>query len=119
VNLTHMLSIHDLARDDVVTAHLRDRIGEIRLQVEGSPYGFAFVVSGGGTLLGRLRKRALESDPDAAAADGMEPGPSTVRADTSLDALRRRLEDRALKTAVVTTPEGKLIGVVRRSDLPQ
>lgn len=48
----------------------------------------------------------------------MEPGPSTVRADASLDSLRRRLDERGLKTAVVTTPEGELIGVVLRSDLP-
>lgn len=109
----------ELARDDVVTAQPDEPIGEIRPQVEGSPYGFAFVISPAGTLLGRLRKSALEADPDATAADAMEPGPSTVRADTPLDPLRRRLEQRGLKTAIVTTPEGKLIGVVRRSDLPR
>jgi CBS-domain-containing membrane protein len=49
----------------------------------------------------------------------MEPGPSTIRADTALEGLRKRLEERGLKTAVVTTPEGKLLGVVRLSDLPQ
>jgi hypothetical protein len=109
----------ELARDDVVTAQLDEPSGEIRPRVESSPYGFAFVISAAGTLLGRLRKSALCGDPHLAAGDAMEPGPSTLRADTSLGSLRRRLDERSLKTAVVTSPEGKLIGVVRRTDLPQ
>ncbi len=47
----------------------------------------------------------------------MEPGPSTVRADTAIDVLRERLASRGLSTAVVTTPEGVLLGIVRRADL--
>jgi CBS-domain-containing membrane protein len=108
----------DVARDDVVTARLRDRVEEIRPRVAASPYGFGFVVADDGTLLGRLRKTALESASKTTAESVMEPGPSTIRADTALDGLRKRLEERGLKTAVVTTPEGKLLGVVRLSDLP-
>jgi CBS domain-containing protein len=107
----------DVARDDAVTCGLDERIADVRGRVEASPYGFAFVVSEGGTLLGRLRKAALEGDADATANDAMEPGPSTVRANTTLDRLRDRLDQGNLKTAVVTTPEGSLLGVVRRSDL--
>jgi CBS-domain-containing membrane protein len=47
----------------------------------------------------------------------MEPGPSTVRADTPAEDLAERLARRDLRTAIVSTPEGKLIGVVLRSDL--
>lgn len=108
----------DLARDDAARAEADERIGEVRPRVEASPYRFAFVTSSAGCLLGRLRGSALDGDLDAAAGDAMEPGPSTVRADASLDSLRRRLDERGLKTAVVTTPEGELIGVVLRSDLP-
>jgi hypothetical protein len=43
-----------LARDDVVTCRLADRVAEVRDTVERSPYGFALVVSDGGVLLGRL-----------------------------------------------------------------
>jgi CBS-domain-containing membrane protein len=46
----------------------------------------------------------------------MEPGPSTIRSDTPLRSLVERLHARDLKTAVVTTPEGTLIGVVSRDD---
>jgi hypothetical protein len=49
----------------------------------------------------------------------MEPGPSTVRPDTAPNELAERLRSRDLRTALVTTPEGVLIGIVLREDLEQ
>ena len=107
----------DVARDDVVTCALTDRIGEVRERVRASPHRFAFVVADDGVLLGRLRRAALEGDGGLAAEEVMEPGPSTVRADTPPAKLAERLERRDLKTAVVTDPEGRLMGIVRREEL--
>jgi CBS domain-containing protein len=100
-----------------VTCGLGDRIGEVRPRVEASPYGFGFVVGVGGILLGRLRRKALEGDPDATAEQVMEAGPSTVRADATLDTVYERMEQRDLNTAVITTPDGELLGVVLRRDV--
>ena len=47
----------------------------------------------------------------------MEEGPSTVRPDMEAPKLAARLSERALHTAVVTTPEGRLLGVVLRAEL--
>ena len=109
--------VKDVVRDDVVRAGLDERVGQVRTRVERSPYGFALVVSDGGTLLGRLRKRTLEGDPNVTSEQGMEPGPSTVRLDTDARKLAERLHQRDLKTAVVTDPEGRLAGLVRLADL--
>ena len=106
-----------LARDDVVTCLLDEPVGQVRERVEASPYGFALVVSDGGVVLGRLRRSALEGDPDASAEAVMELGPSTVRPDKTAAEAAERLRRRDLKIAIVTTPEGRLIGVVRRRDL--
>ncbi len=106
----------DIVRDDVVRAGLHERMGDVRGRVEASPYGFAFVVSDAGCLLGRLRKAALQGAHDATAEDVMEPGPATIRFDTPLRSLVERLRARDLQTAVVTTPEGTLIGVVARDE---
>jgi CBS domain-containing protein len=108
----------DLARDDVVTCRLDDRIDEIRAQVEQSHYGFALVTTGRGTLLGRLHMSAMDgADAGASAQSLMEPGPSTVRPDVEPAELAERLATRDLRTAIVTTPEGRLLGVVRREDV--
>jgi hypothetical protein len=45
----------------------------------------------------------------------MEPGPSTVRPDMHADELVQRLAERDLETAVVTTPNGCLVGVFHRA----
>jgi CBS domain-containing protein len=106
-----------LARSDVVTCGPVETVGEVRERVEASPYGFALVVAEGGVLLGRLRRSALEGDPASTAEAAMEPGPSTVRVDLAVDDLAERLRKRDLKTALVTTPDGKLVGVVLARDL--
>ena len=112
-----VLRVKDVVRDDVVRARLDQIVGDVRSLVEQSAYGFALVMSTSGTLLGRLRKTMLEGDPDVPAEQVMEPGPSTVRLDTEAAELAGRLRDRGLKTAVVTDPEGRLVGVVRLADL--
>jgi CBS domain-containing protein len=107
-----------LAHDDVITCALDDPVEAVRARVERSPYGFALVVSEGRIVLGRLRADALRNPSGGAVAETvMEPGPSTVRADTPAADLAKRLAERDLGFAIVTTPEGRLIGVVRREDL--
>jgi hypothetical protein len=107
----------DYARRDVVTCALHDPAGAVREAIEASPYGFALVLDAAGVLLGRLRRSAIDAADDGSAEALMEPGPSTVRADAAPDRLRERLERGGLQTAVVTDPDGRLLGVARRADL--
>lgn len=109
----------ELLVDDVVTCGLDERAGDVRARVAASRYGFAFVVSPGRVLLGRLRSAVLEGNPDASAEAVMEPGPSTIRADSQLGPLAERMSRRELTSLPVTTPEGELLGVIRRDDLEQ
>ena len=108
-----------LARRDAVTCSIEDRARDVLERVVASPYGFALVLSPAGVLLGRVRRSALET---AAEADGIEsiiePGPSTIRAHLTSDELRERLDASSVRTLVVTTPGGVLVGVVRRDDIP-
>jgi CBS domain-containing protein len=107
-----------LARPDVVTCGLSDRVGDVRPRVEASPYGFGLVVHDRDLVLGRLRMSEMKkAADDATAEEVMTPGPSTVRADTLAEELAERLAKRDLRTAVVTTPEGRLIGIVTRAGL--
>jgi CBS domain-containing protein len=105
------------AREDVVRCGLDERVGELRERIERSAYGFALVVAGGGVLLGRLRGSALDCDPALRVEQVMEPGPSTVRPHKAAGELAKRLAQQDLHWAIVTDPEGRLIGLTSREDL--
>jgi hypothetical protein len=107
----------DAVSDDVVLCGLADRVEEIRGRIESSPYGFALVVSEERVVLGRLRGSALQGADGATAEALMEPGPSSIRANEPIEPLRKRMEERGLQAAVVTTPDGVLLGVARGDDL--
>lgn len=62
-------------------------------------------------VLGRVRVGAYP--PDATAEDVMASGPTTVRANEPLTPLLERMGKRGVSTMIVTTPEGRLLGVVR------
>jgi CBS-domain-containing membrane protein len=47
----------------------------------------------------------------------MEPGPSTVRPHKTAATVAKNLADKRLRWAIVTTPEGELIGVAARTEL--
>ncbi len=107
----------DFAGPAVVTCALRDPVGPLREQVAASAYGFALVLTDAGAVVGRLRRAVLEGDPEAVAEDVMEPGPSTHRPNLEPSKLLERLADKDLKTAILTDPDGRLLGVVRRQEL--
>ena len=109
----------DLAKTDVVTCGLHDSAGALGERVTASPYPFAVVVSDSGVVLGRIRGSVLAANAGATAEQVMEAGPSTVRPDLDLPALVERLQKRGFKYAIVTVPEGRLVGVVRRAEAEQ
>jgi CBS domain-containing protein len=110
----------ELADTDPPTCALNDTVADVQAALDGSGYGFCLVVNDGRIVLGRVRRSAIEGVEPTAAAEGvMEAGPSTVRFDTPARDLVHRLAKRDLKTAVVTTPEGRLMGVFHRAHAEQ
>jgi CBS domain-containing protein len=59
----------------------------------------------------------LECDPNLPAEEVMEPGPSTVRPDRQAAGVAERLAKQDLRWAIVTDPEGRLLGAAARQDL--
>jgi CBS domain-containing protein len=72
------------------------------------------VTDGSGTVLGRIRRRDLET-AGSTAAEVMEEGPSTFRPDVPLDELLERMQSRDLDNVVITDPDGRLMGIVERT----
>ncbi len=98
----------------MVTASIAEPVGEVRARVAASPYGFALVVAADGTLVGRLRAAALAGDPAVRAEQVMEAGLSTVRPDRRLEELVEVMRGHDLTVMLVTTPQGRLLGVLPR-----
>jgi rhodanese-related sulfurtransferase/CBS domain-containing protein len=107
----------DAIRDEVVSCSPGESIEEARTRIDSSAFGFGLVVNEGGIVLGRLRRSLLQQSEGGVVEEVMEVGPSTVRANVRAEELRERLEQRELRCAIVTTPDGVLLGVVRRADL--
>jgi Mg/Co/Ni transporter MgtE len=106
-------------RDDVVRCRVDDRAADVAEWIERSSYPFALVVGDDGMLLGRVRARALDRDGDRDRPVGelMELDPSTVRPHRAAGELAEQLASQELKWAIVTTPEGRLLGVAWCEDL--
>jgi rhodanese-related sulfurtransferase len=109
-----------LARRDAGICALESSAAQARRAIADSPYGFALVLSVGGVLLGRVRRSALDSLDDRDPIEPiLEPGPSTIRPHLTVEELRGRLDGARVRTFLVTCPDGTLIGVVRREDIPE
>jgi rhodanese-related sulfurtransferase len=109
-----------LARHDAATCALESSAGNARREIAASPYGFALVLSADGVLLGRVRRSSLEPVDERDPIEPiLEPGPSTIRPHLTVEELRGRLEGSEVRTLLVTCPDGTLIGVVRRGDIPE
>jgi CBS domain-containing protein len=107
----------DVARRDVPTCLLSDRLSEARERVRAAGWDTCVVINEERVVVGRLGRKAIASDSDETVEEAMTPGPSTVRPSIGADALLERMRERKLTSSVVTTPDGRLVGLARRDDL--
>ena len=107
----------DVVRRDVPACSLGERLGDVRNRVIAAGWDACVVVSQDRVVLGLLRARELQADPDLPVERAMRPGPSTYRPFVSVAEIRRIMIDRNLESSPVTTSDGKLVGLVRRPDL--
>ena len=107
----------DVVRRDVPTCSLGERLGDVRDRVAAAGWDACVVVSQGRVVLGLLRARELEADPELLVERVMRPGPSTYRPFVSVAEMRRTMLERNLENSPVTTSDGKLVGLVCRQDV--
>ncbi len=107
----------EVARRDVPTCTLNDELADVRERVRADVWDTCIVVSKERVVLGRLGRKAIAGDSDETVASAMAEGPSTVRPSMGADALLGRIRERNLTSLLVTTPDGKLLGLALRRDL--
>jgi Mg/Co/Ni transporter MgtE len=103
-----------LARS-VPTCVPEDALGAVRERAEAAG-GLCVVVNESGVVLGILRRSELDHSDDTPVSDAMRPGPSTFRPHVAAKEMAEYLTKHDLETAPVTTPDGRLVGVLYRDD---
>jgi Mg/Co/Ni transporter MgtE len=107
--------IGDVADSEVPTCGLADLIGDIRRRTAG--WDTCVVVNSERAVLGLLRKKELSADPNLTAENVMRPGPATFRPNMTLQELLKSMRDHDIQTnSLVTTLDGRLLGVISRAD---
>jgi len=107
----------DVVRRDVPTCSLGERLGDVRDRVIAAGWDACVVVSQDRVVLGLLRAKELQGDPQLLVERVMRPGPSTYRPFVSVAEMRRTMTERNLDSSPVTTSDGRLVGLVRKQDV--
>jgi len=105
-----------VARDDVPTARLDERLGDVAERARAAGWDVAVVVNEQRVILGLLRRQHLEEDPDLRVEEAMSPGPSTFRPHVFIVELAAFMVEHDLPSAPITTGDGVLVGMLRRED---
>ena len=106
-----------MVRGDDIVCHLGERLGDMAKRARAAGKNVCIVVNDRHIVLGRIRGRTLDGDPNSPVEDVMQPGPSTIRPDTDLGTVAKTLRDGNVATALVTSQEGRLIGTVYLQDV--
>jgi CBS domain-containing protein len=109
----------DVARKDVPTCALKEGLGAVRDRARALGWDAAVVVNERRVVLGLLRAKELDGDPDLLIDQAMRPGPSTFRPFVFVEEMARFLAEHDLQSSPVTTSDGRLVGLLLRSDAVQ
>ena len=97
----------DMARRDVPTCHLDERLGEVRDRVKAAGWDACVVVNAERVVLGLLRARELDRDPALRIEQAMRPGPSTFRPYIAIEKLLEVMTDHGQDNLPITTSDGR------------
>ncbi|MDA8230247.1 MAG: CBS domain-containing protein [Magnetospirillum sp.] len=114
------LHVRDVMTSSVITVAPDSEAEEVaRVLLESHITGVP-VVDGEGTLLGMVSETDLEratGRPHAKAVDVMAGGVVTINEEAELEQAERLFDERRVRRAVVVRPDGRMRGIVTRSDL--
>lgn len=107
----------DVSRKDVPTCGLKERLGDVRSRVRAEGWDAVVVVNEERVVLGLLRSKELDSDPDQLIEQAMRPGPSTFRPFVSTHEMAHFMVEHKLVSSPITTSDGRLVGLLLQKDV--
>jgi CBS domain-containing protein len=109
-------TVGDVARRDVPTCGLADRVADAKARAQAAGYDACVVVNAPRVVLGLLRSQELDADPTATAEQVMRSGPTTYRPNVPAGEAGARMRERQVDALLVTTPDSVLVGLLWRED---
>ena len=113
--LAEAVTAGQLALREVPVCRLEDKLSALAQRLRPSAWNQCVVVNEAGIVLGLLRKSMWEgATNDVTAEQVMESAPITFRPHLRRDEIIADMEKKKMESALVTTPDGKLLGLLRR-----
>ena len=106
-----------LARKDVPTCGLEERLSVVRERVRSKGWEAAVVVNEERVVFGLLRAKELAMDGDQLISHAMRPGPSTFRPYVLAEEMAHSMVDHKLESSPITTSDGRLVGLLLQKDV--
>ena len=114
--LAEAVTVGQLALRDVPVCRREDKLSELAQRLHSSGWRECVVANDAGIVLGLLRKSMWDSAADELTAEqAMEPAPITFRPHRRRDEIMPYMEKKKMESALVTTADGKLLGLLRRA----
>jgi CBS domain-containing protein len=106
-----------LARKDVPTCRLDERLIDVRERAQAAGWSAAVVVNSEGVVFGLLRAKELAGDGGQLISSAMRPGPSTFRPYVLAAEMAKTMVEHKLDSSPITTSDGRLIGLLLLQDV--
>lgn len=106
------LRIRQMIHRDVPTCGVRERLQDVKSRRRKND-NVCVVVNENNIVLGIIQGPAWTANPEARVADVMEPAPQTLRPDLEPQEAQKILHRYEAPTALVTTSDGELLGVIK------
>ena len=110
-------TIGDAVRPDVPTCAPAEKVEIARDRVRAAGWDACVVVNKERVVLGLLREKELSSDPETTVEQVMRSGPTTFRPDVPVEKMAERMSERGARTVLVTTSDGRMVGLLYRDDV--
>ncbi len=114
--LAEIPTVGEAARPDVPVCSSEEKVSEVWRRTEAAGWDRCVVVNEERIVLGLLRDKDPGADPEATVEEAMRLGPTTFRPDTPVEKVAERMRKRGVSAVLVTTSDGKLVGVLYRDD---
>ena len=105
-----------VARKDVPTTGLAERLGDVRERVRAAGFDAVVVINDERVVFGLLRSKELDQDPELRIELAMRPGPSTFRPYVAINEMAEKMTSHQLESSPITTSDGRLVGLLYRDD---